>query len=232
MAYPTTFVDLQNGVIGKLRLDTTNDLTRVKDTLNQVYAQVCIQTEANQQAGTATLTAGEGTYTMPAQVVRVKQITTQAVGQTGNSAPLRMVGLEEILERRRYATGASTGTVTHYALAGLNELHVWPTPSTADTLTFYYVYQPDPLQNDTDVPILQEPYASKILEYGALAELGDFLLGAADPSTQQYRQLYETWMQRFRAHLVRRAGGKTVQLAVVGGYPPYPHDPSADTGAL
>ena len=58
MAFPSTFVDLQNDVIQRLRLDATADLPKVKDWLNQVYAQVCVETEANVTVATMALTAG------------------------------------------------------------------------------------------------------------------------------------------------------------------------------
>ena len=44
MAFPSTFLDIQNAVINKLRLDSTNDLSKVKDWINQVYYEACIET--------------------------------------------------------------------------------------------------------------------------------------------------------------------------------------------
>jgi hypothetical protein len=53
------------------------------------------------------------------------------------------------------------------------------------------------------VPILEEPYASKLLEYGALVDAGDF---NGDPSTQGWQADYDTWLARYVQHLDRKQG--------------------------
>ena len=66
MAYPSTFVQLQNEVIDRLRLDSIADLTRVKDWINQVYTDICVETEALQDFATSTFTSGCLLYTSDA----------------------------------------------------------------------------------------------------------------------------------------------------------------------
>ncbi len=236
MAFPNTFLDLQRKVQNKLRLDANvdassgNDLNKIKDTINEVYAQVCVQTEANQTSATALLISGQSSYAMPSEILRIKQIVAMPSGQSAYGPPLIETTINQLLYWRQTAGAGATGSVTHYALVGMNQLEVWPTPSAADTLLIYYVALPTALSATTDVPILQEPWGSKLIEYGALAEMSDFLRGADDPSTKEYRQLYAGWMAQFRIHLNRRAGGRTMQMPVVGydrnGW--VPHLPSAD----
>lgn len=209
-----------------MRLEPADDLQKVKDWLNQVYAQVCVETEANVVSATMTLTSGSSSYTLPTGVMRIKDMFVTPVGGS-QWAPLRAVTLNRMLQMRQSSGGAPVvqGSVTHYALLGLSELEVFPTPSAADVITIYYVALPTALSADADVPILQEPYATKILEYGALAEAADF---NSDPSESEYRQLYEVWLGKFRAHLSRRQGNLPAQLEVRGAYWWPPHDPSTD----
>lgn len=199
----------------------------MKDWINQAYARAVVETEANQVFATMTCTANTASYTLPSGVARIKQMTTLLAGTTGYTAPIRQVSLEKILSMRQSSgTSAVTGTITHYALNGISDLEVYPTPTTADTINIFYVALPTALSANTDVPILPEPYASKVLEYGALVEAADFV---KDPfGYLAYAQTLEEWMSRLRLDLNRRRGGQTEQFDVV----PYrsfpPHDPSVD----
>jgi hypothetical protein len=228
VAYPSTFVDIQNAVINKLRLDSTNDLSKVKDWVNQVYAQAVEETEANVTLATMSLTANSYSYTLPSGILRIKSMVVTPVGSTV-SAPLQSTTLDYILRRRQSAGGATAlgGYVSHYALLGLNDFEVYPTPASADSLTIYYVAAPTALSADADVTIFPEPFATKILEYGASAEGADF---KGDPSESEYRALYDQWIMKLRSHMTRKRGGQPGQFNLFPGAAYPPHDPSTDTG--
>src|SRR5262249_6365538 len=114
---------------------------------------------------------------------------------------------------------------THYAFTGVFD--VWPTPAAADTITVWYVPFPTPLAANTDVPAIDEPYASKLLEFGALVDAGDF---KGDPSTSQWQPDYAPGMARYQQQLDIQQGempgqfhqwGQTWQSSgdlVAGGY--------------
>jgi hypothetical protein len=200
MAFPSTFADIQQAVIEKATLDPVLDLPKVKDWLNQVYFQAAVETEAISGEATMAMTAGVGSYVFPAAVARIRQMAVQPAGSTQFSAPLILTTLDEILQRRQSGQSAQA---THYTLVGINGLEVWPTPSAADMITVYYVSYPIALSAAGDVPVFEEPYASKILEFGALAEAGDF---KGDPATAGWAADYTDWMGRYRAHLERKRG--------------------------
>jgi hypothetical protein len=216
VAYPATFLSLQEAVIGKLRLDATADRDRVKDWLNQVQAQVCLETEALQKADTMPATANVASYTLPDAVLRMRKIVSAPESSPSSfGVPLQEVTLDEILTLRQSGQVAYTnqGAPAKYALDGMTQLELYPTPAAPDVLLFYYVYLPPPMVADAAEPELPEPYASKILEYGALAEGADFL---SDPDQDRYRALFEDWLRRFRVHLSRRRGSSTGQFRVLG----------------
>ncbi len=228
MAWPRTFKNMQDLCIARLNLEATADLQMVKDAISNAYSQAVIETEAFQTGGTKTLTAGTATYDLSTfvstgVVVRMKAIYPTYSGVFGK--PLAQLSLDALLRRRSEGGGVATATgpSTHYAMAGMNDLELWPTPSAADVLTLYYVYQPNALSADADVPTIPEPYASRCLLAGACWELADL---TGDPNGGQYQADFEQWIARFRAHLNRRRGGQP------GAFETYPetalpmHDPS------
>lgn len=173
-----------------------------------------------------TLTANTASYTLSSTIFRIKEMYVTPAGGV-QSQPLQRTTLDYILRKRQAGGGQATATgyTTHYALVGLNDFEVYPTPNSADVLTIWYVGLPTALSANTDVPILQEPYASKLLEYGALAEAADL---KGDPSEQEYRQLYELWKGKYRAHLTRKQGSQPGQFLMFPGSTFPPHDPSTD----
>jgi hypothetical protein len=228
VAYPSTFLDLQQRVADKLRLDanptagTGQDLDKIKNWVNQAYLEATELTEATQTAGTAVLTANYPSYLMPTQVVRIKQLV---IWSNGYGPPLTETSLDDIL-RRRQGSPATLDIPTRYALVNQQQLEFWPTPAQNNTIVFYYVGQLIPLSVNTDKPSISEPYATRLLEYGALAEAADFL---REPNEPNYRQLYDYWIGRYRQHLNRRAGGHTKQF-LQNDTSYTPSDPSTDTG--
>lgn len=233
MAFPSTFLDLQRLVINKVRLDanadaaTGSDLQFAKDMVNLAYSEACVLTEAKQGEGTNSLTSGIYSYQLPPDVVRVKTIMiAPADGSQGYGNPLTEASPEDMFQRRQNdGHSAATGSVaSHYALVGVNQLELWPTPGAADTILFVYVGQPTPLSANTDVPILPEPYGTKAIQYLALAEAADFL---KDPDVDRYRALADLWLKKLQTHMRRLGGGHVRSLPVARGTF-VPHLPSTD----
>ena len=224
MAYPSTFVDLQNAVIAKIGLDSTNDLSKVKDWLNRAYYETVIETEALYNCIDMTLVAGSAKYTLPTEILRIKGMFCTPVGNT-RSRPLEPVSLEQLFEWKATDPTSSTGGVTHYALLGVTQIEFFPTPQAADEVTCYYIRQPTALSADADVPVIQEPYVTECIQNGALYQAALFL---NDPNALIYKRDYEESIRKFRGHLRRKQGAMTMQFRVTHGFPKVPHDPSTD----
>ncbi len=232
MAYPSTFADIYNDVIATSRLDATNDLSRVKDWINQLYTEVCAETEAIQSYATMTLTSGQSVYTIDATISRIKAMYCTPAGGT-QLAPLQPVSIEQILlwnTATGGATAVNTGGATHYAIFGLNDIQFYPQPTAADVVTIYYVKLPTVLSAASDVPGIPEPYASNCLKSGGLYRASLYL---KDPDATLYAQDFERSKQALRGHLRRKEGAGTKQFRVLSDRPwVYPHDPSTDIRQL
>jgi hypothetical protein len=226
MAFPSTFADVYNEVIAKVGLNATADLAKTKDWVNQVYAEVAVETEALQDYAAITLTASSSVYTVATGILRVKQMYVTPSGQ-GASRPLQPISLEQLLEWSASNSGPVTGGVTHYAFVGQTLIQFYPVPAAADVVTIYYVKLPTALSAAGDVPMFQEPYATECLVNGASFKAAVFL---KDPDAALFKQLYDDATSRYRGHLRRREGSMTRQFRLTRGQVVTPSDPSVDMG--
>ena len=224
MAFPSTFVDLQDSVLSKGRLDAAADRVKVKDWLNETLSDAVLQTEALVTVMTMVPTSS-ASQPLPAAVLRIKGMYVSSGGV--QYQPMWPVSLEQMLERRQGSPAASVDTPTLYTLSGLNTIDFWATPRGTETITIYAVTAPPVMTADADVPPLPEPFASKVLEYGALAEAADF---KRDDQLQNYQARYQEWIAKLRSHLTRKRGGVPEQMLVLGTPAYAPHDRSTDTG--
>jgi hypothetical protein len=214
MAYPSDLKTIRDEVIAELRLEDA-DASRVDDAINRAYTRGALETEAIQVAATAALTPGVASYTLPSVIGRIKEIkVASADSPSVFGQPLPAVGMPTIVQ---YQAGDPSGwageTVQVYAVAGEDEIVVWPTPSTADLMFFWYVKAPDPLVNDADTLELSEPYGTELAKYGACADLRPLVIGLVDGD---YRSLYAQAVRDYRVHLSRRRGTGTTQFPMPG----------------
>lgn len=194
--------------------------------MNQVYAEVSVETEAVQDYATMALTADKSTYTLDTSVLRIKQMYVTPSGQQ-QSRPLVPTSVEQILEwsASNGATSANQGSVTHFALIGTQKILFYPTPDAADVVTIYYVKLPTALSGASDVPVLQEPYVTECLVSGASYKAAVFL---KDPDAELFKRDYEQSKRNLRGHLRRKHGSMTQQFRLTRDVTPAPHDPSTD----
>jgi hypothetical protein len=216
-------VDIQNAVLAKGRLDSSADRVKVKDWINQAAADAVLRTECLIGIATVAPVAGCTSQTLGSAAMRIKGIFPSYGGQ--NYRPLQPVSLETILERRMGSPG-QYNVPSVYAAVGMHGLEFWPTVQAGTSLLIYYVKAPTVLVADADVSELPEPFASKLLEYGALVEAADF---KRDDQLQIYTQRYLEWVGKLQTHVNRYAGGVAQQLQVYGTPVFPPHDPSTDS---
>lgn len=213
-------------------MDTTDStqLSKIKDWINRAYYDAVMETECIQASTTLSLVSGTNSYTLPTAAKRIKWMVIQQSGQNFYGPPLRLVSMDEILWRRvsSAGTGVTNGTATYYAFRAPNTIELWPTPGGADTALIYYSQQPTVLTNDFDVPNIIEPYATELLESGALVHATDYLKDLISNNT--YRQMFEINLQKLRQHLSRSEGTQSKEFRIPGPRFYAPHDPSTDIG--
>lgn len=230
MAYPSTFLDIYTAVIDKGRLDSTADLSRAKQWVNQAYARTCIETEFFESAqATTNLVASQTSLTIPSILFGVEYIVP--VGADGAPWPPMMeVPFQEILELRAWSGGTiPIGAPSRYAYrsSASPTIEFWPIAAGGEVLTFYGYQLPVNLSADGDLPIFPEPYASKCLEYGAIVDACQFKKDLIMLDT--YKGDFEDWLERFRMFRFERQGMR-VQSMPVEKQRPYPRGNSVDTG--
>ncbi len=204
MPFPSTFESIQDRVIAKIRFtDSTANRDLVKDWINIAYAEAVAETQALQKAGYSSLVAGSGTYAMPSEIIELTDVIMRDEGTSNASGwPLRRVSRSQMLSLRR-GQDVATGSVSAYALLGLNQIEFYPIPTSTAVVQFYYIYLPDALSDGEDVPDLQEPWGSRVLEYGALVQAAEL---RADPLLEYWDNKYQDAKMRLRVHMNRRGG--------------------------
>jgi hypothetical protein len=227
MAFPATFVDLQQDVIGKGRLDADQDVQRVKDWLNSAYYTAVIETNFYETAAIIS-TPLAANATASASTVKIEYVVpTGADGQYWG--PMDEVTFVEILELRSHSGGTlTTGAPSRYAFrsAGAPVIEFWPQAVGGEVLTFYGASLPPPMVADSDQPIIPEPYR-QVIAYGALTDAAEFQKDLI--SQQTWQSQYQDNLQRFRGFTNTRPGSKVAQFRVEGRRQ-YPRANSVDTG--
>lgn len=225
--FPADFITMQDQVIAKGHLDSSADLTRVKNWINNAYYMIAIEVEFYQSSSaTAALAANATSVNFPATIVKLEYIVP--TGSDGTIwGPMRETTFEEILEVRAWQGGSvSTGAPSRFAQrsASSNFIEFWPQAAGGEVLTFYGMALPTALSGNTDKPIFPEPY-SKAIEYRALIEAaeqkGDLLM------LQQFSSQYQATLEAFRAF--NNTPGMVQQFKVEGARP-WPKANSVDQG--
>lgn len=228
MSYPSDFQTIQNGVISKLRLDATDDLAKVKDWINRAYFFTCIEVGFFESSTAATALSADATNcSVPSAIVKIDYIVPTNGGIT--YAPMEEVTFEEILELRTYSGGSpTTGAPYRYAFrsSSSSSIEFWPNAAGGEVLTFYGDCLPTALSSDSDMPIFPEPYATELLEYGAMVKAAEF---KKDPLLAEWNAVYMDWVAKFKGFNNHRAGAKTQQFKVEGRTP-IPKGNSIDYG--
>ena len=231
MGFPSDFLTIQNAVIQKGRLDAQLDVNKVKDWINQVYYQACIETNfyESSSALSGPLNSQDSHVAVPSACVKIEYIVP--TGTDGSNWPtMEECQFQEILDNRAWQGGTiPLGAPSRYAFRSgqAPTIEFYPNAAGGETLTFYGLFLPPVLSADADHPIFPEPYASKVLEYGSLVQSSEFKKDLFFLNT--YQQEWQDWLARLRAFNNQRPGSIPGQLRVVKQWP-WPRGNSVDTG--
>ena len=204
----------------KLGLDTTassTEETLVDRWLNEGVVDVLLRARVNVNCGDLTLTADTWKYTLPTTALAIQDIIYTA--EDGTTGTWVRVTPADIL-RFRTATPATGSRVRYYALNGNDLLMVYPTPSSADTLTIYYVPRPTAMSASSHDPS-NETYGGipseyhKAIELFALAQAAEYTDHQPSQFGARYKAEYEGKLVEIK-RAIRHKGGRSLGPAIVG----------------
>ena len=228
-----TLADIRSRVANAIGLDNTNaglEQGLIDSWTNEACVDFLERTKAKVEQATMTLTSGQGDYELPAGVLVPGDFTVTNASD-GQVLPLEPIPVEELLWRRRYP-GATP--VRYYAFQGANLLSLYPTPTSPDTLSMYYVPLPALLVNATD-PLTNTgvpPQFQYVIELYVKAKAGDYNDDGSSQNGMVYMQQYMAEVRKARGR-IRREQGRRRPPALPGRrdrrkyYPAYP---GQDTG--
>jgi hypothetical protein len=217
MSHQPTLADIREQVRLKLRLDFPSDEAIATYWIQQAYTDIAQYTGFEwERTSVYGLTPGAGAFTLPGQVAWIRHLQMQ-YADGSISSPAQQARSEAILllQARDTSAAASRDGVL-YALQGQNDVMFWPLAGQGQTVKVLHTVIPDELEDD-DTPCLQEPYGSKLLEYGALVEGAKF---KKDPLMSDFELSYRMWTERYVAWLNRRRGGTSLAFEVWPGAEP------------
>lgn len=219
--YAPTFADIKNIVYDKLRLDSTDDVTRVGNAINNTLNRIAIDTRyIKGSANTAALTAGASSFTLDTSIIEIDYLTCAYGGQT---LILGEVTFDRLLALRQ--GGIVAGPPVAYSLRATT-VELWPTAAGGDVITQYGASFPQALTGTDPVPF-PEPYGSNMLAYGAASELSEFTKDIL--LAQTFASKYGEWVNEFNGFIQSRQGILPKQFIVEDGAHGYlPHDRSSD----
>lgn len=137
----------------------TDDRDLLDAWVNEGIAQVFQDTQCVVTDVSVGLTAGQDEYAMDRGILT---ILNYAQTNTNPSAKISVINAADILERK-FLT--STGDVRYFAVLGGNLLIVSPPPATDQTIRFYVVPVPDPVDTTDDIFTTGLPtYAQRAVE--------------------------------------------------------------------
>ena len=228
-----TLAQIRNEVSRVVGLDQTAagaDETLLDGWANEAVLDILLQTRCYVAVSTTTLTANTGDYTLDTAILHVVDcyLTASSTGYR-----LRQVSPQELLDMRVTSPGAAS-PATCFAVAGSNLLMLYPTPSTADTLSVYYVPRPTAMSAGTHDPSnttyggIPTEFHRAIVKY-VEAEAADYRDDKSSDQGDRYRSDYMVWLGKIRKYVNQKGATDTVPFQVRGMWTP-PHDPSTDTG--
>lgn len=210
----STLGNLRNAVALKIGMDNTvgsAEQQLIDSWLNEAVVDVLMRTHCFVANCDATLTAGSPNHTLDARILVAMTLHSSSSGTLGQCVQL---SADELINRRvRDPLSSTSGGRLYYAVYGDNMLLVYPTPTAATVISFYYVPRPSaPMTLTTDDP--STPALGgipvefhKALEYYALWQGGDYDDDKSSEQGERYRGLYEQFCNRqIRPQLAKKGG--------------------------
>lgn len=212
-----TLLDLETRVGAKLGMDPANvsdEKTLIDSWINAGRDRVLLLVRPHVAIAELDLAADEGDYDLPPEVLALNEFT---IALDDDTPPMQRVAPARILALRRY-DDVDLDDPRYFALDG-DKLMIYPTPSSARVVTFYYVPQVTDLSAPTHDPS-NVTYGGipKIWHYAielwACAQAGDQDDDQSSAQGQRYRQEFLEEIKTLRRWQIRRGGRRLPRVEI------------------
>ncbi len=216
----SSLAQLRNKVQQKLGLDATAasaEETLLTEWINEAIVDVLLRTRVNVNKATMTTTADEGDYTLSSSALTIEDLSYETA--SGMPVSLQRTTPDQIM-RMRTITPAVNSNPRFYAFNGSDMFMFYPTSSTVDTITVYYVPRPTAMSISSHDPS-NETYGGipseyhKAIELYALAEAAEFTDHQPSGFGAAFRQQYEAKLVELK-RAKRHRGGRSLGNATLG----------------
>lgn len=192
----TTF---RSRIMGAIGLSSSSEQTLVDGWVNEGYEQVLLQTGVTVCKTTLPLTAGEGDYRLPDEILRMKTLYVEDEPEN----TLIPVSVDEVLQMR-----ASEGLteVRWYALDGHDLLMLYGTPAESGNLIAHYVKRPTALTTGADIPTDVPTEFHRVIEAYAKAKAADWDDDTSSQVGMKYEAEYQAGLKDIKVALNKARG--------------------------
>src|SRR5574338_1345065 len=142
-----TLAQIRNEVARVIGLDSTAagaDETLVDAWTNEAILDILLQTRCYVAVATTPVTANVADYTLDSAILHVVDCY---LASSGTTYRLEQVSPQKLLDMRITANSQASSPASHFAVSGSSLLLLYPTPSSADTMSLYYVPRPAPMSS-------------------------------------------------------------------------------------
>lgn len=187
--------------------------------LNQAVRDVLLRTHLYVASTTQAIVAATTDYQLASTILALLRVVSPTSGANAGR-DLRYVSADELFEMRRLNLGLSD-FARSYAVMGSNLLLIYPSPSTNETWTLYYVPKPTEMTTGANDPSTVT-FGNIPTEFHRALELYAFWKGASyddDASSKigaEYERQYELFLAKVIRPAVNRKGGARMPSARIG----------------
>lgn len=225
------FGELRDAVLDTTGLAAPEEEARVELLLNNELRSLCLQHRLLQASFTKVLTPNLGTYSLTTALgltdfAAMRTLSYVAAGVTQG----RFLDQVSAAEIDMYnVVQAVPNNVAVYAIAGLDLLMLYPTPTDAGTLSGRYVQRPATMAADSDTPATLPEEFHDVLWLGA-ARKAARLSEKARASLVVWEPVYQAGLRDMRVWLASQAGAIPARATARSRMPYRNHDRSTYPG--
>lgn len=156
--------------------------------INDAQREIAVNNNLLQVSGTVPTTAGNGEYSLPADLLTLRNVYV-------DGRKLNGISYEDAVEQDLEESTA-TGEVQKYWIFA-NKFNLYPVPGTTGSLRVHYTKRPVDVAVTGDIPEVSQQYHNRIVEY-CIAQAYEL-----DDNVESYRskmQQFQDGMEKLKGH--------------------------------